>query len=258
MKPQPARSGEAVGANSPPDRPMGESLSAQREGSPVSPTSAAGAGRASGSGVQRQPAPASVVPNRRLTAAELRASMLRTLAPLTPEAPLWVFGYGSLIWKPEFDFDERVPARIFGFHRRLCLRSVRYRGTEDCPGLVAGLDRGGSCAGVLYRLAGRARGAQFARLWEREMFLGSYAAHWLAAQRLDGGGSVRALAFVVRREAGNYCGKLPQPEVLHVLRCAHGIYGSSLDYLRHTVAALRAEGLRDRHLEQLLAQAERR
>jgi cation transport protein ChaC len=183
--------------------------------------------------------------------------MLRTLAPLTPEAPLWVFGYGSLIWKPEFDFDERVPARIFGLHRRLCLRSVRYRGTEDCPGLVAGLDRGGSCAGVLYRLARRARGAQFARLWEREMFLGSYAAHWLAAQRLDGGGSVRALAFVVRREAGNYCGNLPQADVLQALRSACGIYGSSLDYLRHTVAALRAEGLRDRQLEQLLAQAER-
>lgn len=217
------------------------------------------AGRVSGDAAeqQRAAAPPAIVPNRRLTAAELRASMLRALAQLPPGAPLWVFGYGSLIWKPEFDFDERVPARIFGFHRRLCLRSVRYRGTEDCPGLVAGLDRGGSCAGVLYRLARRARGAQFARLWEREMFLGSYAAHWLAAQRLDGGGSVRALAFVVRREAGNYCGNLPQADVLQALRSACGIYGSSLDYLRHTVAALRAEGLRDRQLEQLLAQAER-
>ncbi|MCA3217139.1 MAG: gamma-glutamylcyclotransferase [Burkholderiales bacterium] len=198
-----------------------------------------------------------VVPNRRLTDDELRTSMQAALAQVPANAPLWVFGYGSLIWKPESDFDERVPARIFGFHRRLCLRSVRYRGTEDCPGLVAGLDRGGSCAGIAYRLRKATLAAQFARLWEREMFLGSYAAHWLRAKRLDGGEAVRALAFVVRRDASNYCGKLPEPQVLDVLNRACGIYGSSLEYLRHTVLALRAEGLRDPHFERLLARAER-
>ncbi len=197
-----------------------------------------------------------IVPNRRLTEAELQASMQATLARLPTGAPLWIFGYGSLIWKPEFDFDERVPARIFGFHRRLCLRSVRYRGTEDCPGLVAGLDRGGSCAGIAYRLRTSTLPEQFARLWEREMFLGSYAAHWLRAKRLDTGEVVRALAFVVRRDAINYCGELPEPQVLDVLQRACGIYGSSLEYLRHTVQALRAEGLQDFHFERLLAQAE--
>jgi cation transport protein ChaC len=198
-----------------------------------------------------------VVPNRRLTEEELRASMQTTLAKVPAGTPLWIFGYGSLIWKPEFDFDERVPARIFGFHRRLCLRSVRYRGTEDCPGLVAGLDRGGSCAGIAYRLRSATLPEQFARLWEREMFLGSYAAHWLRAKRLDNGTVVRALAFVVRRDASNYCGELPETQVLDVLQRACGIYGSSLEYLRHTVQALRAEGLEDRRFERLLAQAER-
>ncbi len=198
-----------------------------------------------------------IVPNRRLTEEELHASMQATLAKLPIGAPLWIFGYGSLIWKPEFDFDERVPARIFGFHRRLCLRSVRYRGTEDCPGLVAGLDRGGSCAGIAYRLRTATLPEQFARLWEREMFLGSYAAHWLRAKRLDTGDVVRALAFVVRRDAINYCGELPEPQVLDVLQRACGVYGSSLEYLRHTVQALRAEGLSDAHFERLLARAER-
>jgi cation transport protein ChaC len=198
-----------------------------------------------------------VVPNRRLTEDELHSSMRGALAQLPPGTPLWIFGYGSLIWKPEFDFDERVPARIFGFHRRLCLRSVRYRGTEECPGLVAGLDRGGSCAGIAYRLRAATLSEQFARLWEREMFLGSYAAHWLRAKRLDNGDVVRALAFVVRRDASSYCGALSDLQVLEVLRRACGIYGSSLDYLRHTVQALHADGLRDVQFEQLLAQAER-
>lgn len=198
-----------------------------------------------------------IVPNRRLTEEELRTSMRATLARLGPDAPLWIFGYGSLIWKPEFDFDERVAARIFGFHRRLCLRSVRYRGTEDCPGLVAGLDRGGSCAGIAYRLRPATLAEQFERLWEREMFLGSYAAHWLRAKRRDTGAEVRALAFVVRRDASNYCGTLGEAQVLDVLQRACGIYGSSLDYLRHTVQALHAEGLRDPQFERLLARAQR-
>ena len=197
-----------------------------------------------------------VVPNRRLSAEELQASMTLALQEWRPGDPLWIFAYGSLIWKPEFEFSERAPARIFGFHRRLCLRSIRYRGTEQCPGLVAGLDRGGSCAGIAYRLTSAAVQTQFARLWEREMFMGSYAAHWLRAKRLDTGAVVHALGFVVRRDAVNYCGELAEDQLMDVLVRACGIYGSSLDYLRHTVQALRADGLRDPHLEQLLDRAE--
>ena len=202
------------------------------------------------------PASAATGLQRRLSADELRASLEATLARWDRRSALWVFGYGSLIWKPEFDHDRRVPARVHGYHRKLCLRSIRYRGTFECPGLVAGLDRGGSCAGIAYRMPVSAVHAHLPALWEREMFMGSYDAHWLRVRRLDaGGGEVRALAFVVRRDAPNYCGRLPEDEILAVLTRACGVYGSSLDYLQRTVAALRADGLRDPHLERLAALA---
>lgn len=194
-------------------------------------------------------------PQRRLSAEELRASLAATLRDWNGRTPLWVFGYGSLIWKPEFDYDRRVPARVFGYHRKLCLRSIRYRGTLEQPGVVAGLDRGGSCAGIAYRMPAAAVHRQLPTLWEREMFMGSYAGRWLQARRLDGRGSVRALAFVVVRSGRNYCGGMSEAELLHVLATARGIYGSSLDYLQRTVQALRADGLRDPHLERLLARA---
>jgi cation transport protein ChaC len=176
-----------------------------------------------------------------------------------------VFGYGSLIWRPELKYEARVPARVFGYHRRLCLRSVRYRGTAACPGLVAGLDRGGSCAGIAFRLPGAGLREQFDRLWRREMFLGSYQPRWLNAQWLRGAHTahtapatgaapqrVRVLAFVVRRDAPHYCGTLTEQDMLAVLESAHGVLGSSLDYLERTVAALHAEGLGDAHLERLV------
>jgi glutathione-specific gamma-glutamylcyclotransferase len=194
---------------------------------------------------------------KRLGAEELRASLADTLGAWNGRTPLWVFGYGSLIWKPEFEFDRRVAARVFGYHRKLCLRSVKYRGTFDHPGVVAGLDRGGSCAGIAYRMPAEAVHAQLPRLWEREMFMGSYAGRWLQARRLDGRGTVRALAFVVVRSGQNYCGHMSEAQLLQVLTTARGIYGSSLDYLQRTVQALRADGLHDPHLERLLARAQR-
>jgi len=193
-----------------------------------------------------------------LDGAALATSLAATLARWNGHDPLWVFGYGSLIWKPELHYDARVPARIFGYHRRLCLRSVRYRGTVERPGLVAGLDRGGSCAGVAFRLPAAGLRDQFAALWEREMFLGSYDPRWLRARRIDTGAPVRALAFVVRHDAPNYCGALAHDDLLAVLDGACGVYGTSLDYLERTVAALQAEGLRDPHLERLLQAARER
>lgn len=198
------------------------------------------------------------LPQRRLSEEELRASLAATLGDWNGRAPVWVFGYGSLIWKPEFDFDLRVPARVFGYHRKLCLRSVKYRGTVESPGVVAGLDRGGSCAGIAYRLPAEVVHAQLPALWEREMFMGSYAARWLHARRLDGAGSVRALAFIVVPSGQNYCGRLSADELVAILGSARGIYGSSLEYLQRTVAALHADGLRDPHLERLLQLAQAR
>ena len=193
----------------------------------------------------------------RWTEAQLRASLDASLAHWDRRSPLWVFGYGSLIWKPEFEFEAREPARIHGYHRRLCLRSVSYRGTHDCPGVVAGLDRGGSCLGMAYRVGAAAVPEVFRGLWEREMFLGSYRPAWLQARLLRRAG-VEALAFVVRRDAFNYGGRLADDELVQILVRACGSKGSSLEYLQRTVAALHEAGLRDPHLERLMHAAEGR
>lgn len=191
----------------------------------------------------------------RLSADELAESLSVVLAHWDSASPLWVFAYGSLIWNPDFVFDRRLPARIHGYHRRLCLWSRVNRGTPDCPGLVAGLDRGGSCAGVVYRLPAAAARAEFERLWEREMFMGSYAPRWLNCQLVDGTHQ-HALAFIVRHDAPNYAGKLAETEILDVFRRGScGRFGTSLDYLVNTVRSLHEHGLRDPHLERLARHA---
>jgi cation transport protein ChaC len=191
----------------------------------------------------------------RLSDDELAASLSLVLAHWDSKSPLWVFAYGSLIWNPDFAFDRRIPARIHGYHRRLCLWSRINRGTPECPGLVAGLDRGGSCAGVVYRLPARAARTEFGRLWEREMFMGSYAPRWLDCQLIDGTRQP-ALAFIVRHDAPNYAGRLAEAQILAVFhRGSCGRFGTSLDYLIKTVRSLHEHGLRDRHLERLMRHA---
>jgi cation transport protein ChaC len=191
----------------------------------------------------------------RLTPDELAASLQRALDGWDGASPAWVFGYGSLIWKPELVFDRRLTARVHGYHRRLCLWSRVNRGTPECPGLVAGLDRGGSCAGVVYRLPAAEVRAQFERLWEREMFMGSYAPRWLDCRVIDGS-RVSALAFVVRHDVANYAGKLSEAQILEVFRSGTcGRFGSSLDYLVNTVRSLHEHGLSDPHFERLARHA---
>lgn len=194
----------------------------------------------------------------RWSEAQLEASLAASLAGWDGQTPLWVFGYGSLIWKPEFEFEARAAARVFGVHRRLCLHSVLYRGTHECPGIVAGLDRGGSCLGMAYRIAAAQVPAVFRQLWEREMFLGSYRPTWLRARLCAEALRVPALAFVVRRDARNYCGELSEAQIIEILVTACGVRGTSLDYLQRTVAALHEAGLSDRHLQRLAERAARR
>ncbi len=195
----------------------------------------------------------------RITAEQQAASLKTALAIWDRRAPLWLFGYGSLIWNPEVTYDRRIVARVHGYHRRLCLWSRLNRGTFDCPGLVAGLDRGGSCAGVAYRLPAKTAPSELERLWDREMFLGSYAPRWLdcrLSHKAGNGSHVSALAFVVRRDAPNYTGKLSEAEILAVFeRGSCGRFGTSLDYLVRTVHALREYGLRDPHFERLARHA---
>jgi cation transport protein ChaC len=193
---------------------------------------------------------------RPLSDEELDASIGCTLSGATPGADVWVFGYGSLIWNPLFHYEERRRATLRGFHRRFCLWSMMGRGSPERPGLVLGLDRGGACCGLAYRLPAGKAVSELKLLWRREMVVGSYVPRWARVETAGDGGrrcveELRALAFVVNHDHPNYAGRLAFDTVAHALADAHGHLGSSADYLFHTVDALAAHGLRDAHLERL-------
>jgi len=166
---------------------------------------------------------------------------------------LWVFGYASLIWRPEFDAAEQRPATVHGWHRALRMRSRVNRGTPECPGLVFALVPGGSCRGMAYRVE-RKRGAQeLERLWSREMPTGVYDPKWLACRTPHG--PVNALAFTLSRASPAHTGALADAQMIEILRCASGRFGSTLDYLVDTATSLRERGIRDREIERLVALA---
>ena len=167
---------------------------------------------------------------------------------------LWVFGYGSLIWRPEFDAAERRPARVFGRHRALAMWSHVNRGTPAQPGLVFALLPGGSCRGFVFRVADDATGQVFDRLWEREMPGAVYDPSWLPCHTPTG--TVKALAFTLSRSSASYTGALTPSQYRDIFQRASGRYGSTLDYARDTYASLAENGIRDRHLAQLLACAD--
>ena len=188
---------------------------------------------------------------RYLTEAELAASLDATLTRWDGRADVWLFGYGSLIWNPGLPAVESCRAQVYGYHRGLYLWSRVNRGTPQQPGLVLALDRGGSCPGVAFRLAGAEVRPHLEALWRREMAMGSYRPAWLPCVLADGR-RVRALAFVMRREAPTYAGRLPDDVVRIVFSCAQGRYGTTRDYVARTVEALRASGMPDRALEDVL------
>lgn len=165
---------------------------------------------------------------------------------------LWVFGYGSLMWRPGFSFAEKIPARVIGLHRSLCVYSFVHRGTPQRPGLVLGLDRGGACRGVAFRVACGERAATIAYLRAREQVTKVYretvrsvllAGH--VERRVD------ALCYVVDRGHPQYAGRLTLDEQLHHIRQAHGQSGANPEYVLATVAALEAMGCRDDGLHAL-------
>ncbi len=182
-------------------------------------------------------------------------ALLRQVLRQWDRGDLWVFGYGSLIWRPEFDAEEQRPAQVHGYHRALRMRSRVNRGTPERPGLVYALLPGGSCRGVVYRVAQPRVEEELTRLWAREMPTGVYDPRWLKCH--TPGGPVRALAFTLSRRSPSYTGRLTEEELLEVLRHARGRFGSTLDYLLHTATALRRHGMPDRESEKLLALARR-
>jgi len=168
---------------------------------------------------------------------------------------LWVFGYASLIWRPEFKAAEHRHALVHGFHRALEMRSRVNRGTYECPGLVFALLTGGSCRGMVYRIPSERVEEELPKLWEREMPTGVYDPRWLSC-RTDQG-VVSALAFTLSRSSPNYTGPIDDAQMLVILGAACGRYGKTLDYLLDTERGLRAHGIRDREIERLVALAKR-
>jgi cation transport protein ChaC len=168
---------------------------------------------------------------------------------------LWVFGYGSLMWRPGFDFLERVPARLIGLHRALCVYSFVHRGTPERPGLVLGLDRGGMCRGIAFRVAAAAREKTVAYLRAREQVTTVYLE---TLRRIELGEEarrqVRALCFIVDRSHVQYAGRLTLSECAHHVRQGHGSSGPNRDYVLETVQALEALGYRETDLH-LIAEA---
>ena len=167
---------------------------------------------------------------------------------------LWVFGYGSLMWRPGFDHLERRPARLLGAHRALCVFSHVHRGTPQKPGLVLGLDLGGSCRGVAFRVARKKREATIAYLRAREQVTKVYrettrAIILLEKPEVD----VRALCYVVDRSHEQYAGALTRERQLALVRQGHGRSGINRDYVLATVKELEMLGIRDATLEWLAA-----
>lgn len=182
---------------------------------------------------------------------ETETSPVLDEALLDADGSLYVFAYGSLIWKPGFAVEGAHPALLRGYHRRFCIRSTRYRGTPERPGLVLGLDRGGACRGVALRVA-RSRAAEvLGYLHEREMSGGSYHQMRLKVRLLDEGRDVRAVAYVVDRRSDTYCAGLGPDEAARAIGLGVGAMGSNRDYLLNTVSQLRALGVRDAALERL-------
>jgi glutathione-specific gamma-glutamylcyclotransferase len=169
-----------------------------------------------------------------------------------PKGDLWVFGYGSLMWRPGFDFVEQVPARLLGEHRALCVYSFVHRGTPEKPGLVLGLDRGGACRGIAFRVAEQNRDATVAYLRAREQVTSVYRevmrSVWLENDARE---RVSALAYVVDRGHVQYAGRLSLHEQLNHVRQGHGQAGANRDYVTSTVRAIEAQGFRDTQLHRL-------
>jgi glutathione-specific gamma-glutamylcyclotransferase len=182
---------------------------------------------------------------------EIEASLDAALAAHAPGADAFVFGYGSLMWNPAFLFTERHLATLHGWHRRFCLEMPFGRGTPERPGLMMALDRGGSCRGIVFRIAAARVREELLLVWRREMSGTAYRARWMTVR--TAGGNVRAVVFVVNRAHPRYVGNLPEDEIAATLAHAAGALGSGAAYLKQTIAALAALGVIDHGLERLAA-----
>lgn len=172
------------------------------------------------------------------------------MAALPAGNDIWIFGYGSLIWRPEFDYAERRHALLHGYHRALCLWSRVNRGTPECPGLVFGLEVGGSCQGRVYRIDAKQIPETMLALWRREMPSAAYIPRWLTC-RTDQG-DVQGLVFTMDRTLDSYVQEPPIEQLVSIVRRGHGRYGACTEYVVETAQALEKAGIHDRRLHKIV------
>jgi len=163
-----------------------------------------------------------------------------------PAADLWVFGYGSLMWDPGFPYVEWAPGLVYGYHRALCIYSSRWRGTPEQPGLVLGLDRGGACRGIAYRIAQADVPTSLEALWNREMRRGVYHPRLLRARLPKR--EARVLAFIANPLHPGYAGTLPAERTAELVANCCGTRGPNVEYLARTLKHLDELGVRDHNL----------
>ena len=176
------------------------------------------------------------------------AEMLRT----RPDGPFWLFGYGSLIWRPETAFETAEQAVARGWHRRFCLGwDYRYRGSTETPGLMLALDRGGQCRGMIYQLPEAGLEDELHKLIRREMSMVPSAFPWRFIDVVAADGPKRALTFAMNRKSGRYVAGLSDEALAEVLATAVGFRGSMAEYLFATVHKFEELGIHDRNLWRL-------
>lgn len=170
------------------------------------------------------------------------------------QTPLWVFGYGSLLWDPGFAFTRAEVARLHGWHRSFCMASVHYRGTEASPGLVLALDRApqSHCDGLAFEVAAEHAGETLAILRARELISYAYLEDWLSVT-LASGAQVNALCYIINRDHSQYSGALSLEAQAQIIATAHGIRGPNCDYLYATADHLAKLGIADADLTGLAA-----
>ena len=191
------------------------------------------------------------VPLRLLSEDERRASLEVTLEAQPVTGDVWLFAYGSLIWNPAFEFADRQPALIRGWHRQFCLSTPVGRGTPDQPGLVLGLDQGGSCRGVAFRISSAKARAELELVWRREMVTGAYVPRWVKLHGTNISAGTYGISFTINRKAPNYVRPTSEAETARIIASASGALGSCKDYLLDTVRGLQDFGIRDRHLDRI-------
>lgn len=169
---------------------------------------------------------------------------------LEPGEDIWVFAYGSLMWNPGFPHLEVRRGRLYGFHRRFCIYSHVYRGTPERPGLVLGLDRGGSCEGLAFRVPAGEASEVMDYLYKRELVTEVYIPRWVRVATPDG--EVRAASFVVDRAHHQYTGELEMEATAELIREGVGVSGPGIEYLRNTVHHMEALGLATGDLKRIL------